>query len=189
MMFNSPSSTLLRQLSLTFMATIIALVLGAIYVIDAALGFNPIRLPLSKGAPASILMPQGWGFFTRDPKEPRVAYYQKLQGQWQPLLAQTNSNWSNAFGWSRSSDSDDLEINELFERAAKRIRWSPCAKALSLARCLQQARVTEVSKPKSVLWCSRTIGFSSQKPVPWAWAHAQDRIVMPRQVAVLRVTC
>jgi len=58
------------------------------------------------------LFPQGWGFFTKDPKEVTLDVYQ-LQGQELKLISINNFSIENVFGFSRKARYIGYEFSKL----------------------------------------------------------------------------
>ncbi len=60
----------------------------------------------------SKVSPQGWGFFTRNPREPIYTLYE-IEGHNKPLrkVLQVNSHASNLFGFSRKSRRLGMEVS------------------------------------------------------------------------------
>lgn len=60
----------------------------------------------------SITTLQGWGFFTRNPREDQLALYQVKNGR-KTLATFKNASFQNAFGFSRLSRRVNLEFQRL----------------------------------------------------------------------------
>jgi antimicrobial peptide system SdpA family protein len=184
-----PATAVLRQLGLVFVTLGLITVIGAFYVIHAVLTFNPIQLPFAKQIRISLFIPQGWGFFTRDPREPRFTFFEKRNERWEPISNNVNAHWTNAFGWSRRSDAEDRKWYRIVEQANRKANWVSCEKKKNLESCLKKTQPIVVQNGKATSsWCG-TLGVVSQKPVPWAWTQSGKAIHMPRQVITLRTLC
>ena len=68
------------------------------YSLHAGMPFNPVRLPFEDRFRASLLMPEGWKFFTRDAREERVFLYVKSDGRWHAAMKTPHASATNAFG-------------------------------------------------------------------------------------------
>ena len=188
-MYNLPSPALLSRLGLIFLILGLIVVIGAFYVIHTSLTFNPIRLPFEKQIQIGLFMPQGWGFFTRDPQESQYTFFQQRSGQWRAVLNKANANWTNSFGWSRESDALDAEWYQLLSDVNKKLEWVSCKKNVILENCFAKTQpIVTINHHHKAHWCG-TLGVMSNKPVPWAWAQSRKTIVMPRQVITLRAIC
>src|SRR5256885_14361051 len=76
------------------------------YSIHVRLPFNPIRLPFESKLPIIAIVPQGWGFFTREPREPSVEVFTQ---NGHPLI-DSNASPSNYFGLSRRTRALGVEL-------------------------------------------------------------------------------
>lgn len=158
----------------------------ATYSIHAALPFNPIRLPYEKQVRIRMWFPQGWAFFTRDPREPDILPFVHNGRDWIYASRGPNSRLTSVFGVSRASRAQGVEIGMLLV-AIPREAWMVCKELPE--RCLN--RVPEWSQsipnrsPRPTL-CGR-VGLARQRPIPWAWSRA--RVTMPSTVTRVRVPC
>jgi len=125
-----------------------------------------------------MLLPEGWGFFTRDPREPDVfAYFRSETGMWQ-----LHRQWN--LGFDRSGRTTSIESGALFRQiedalADCRDAHTACLEAVVSVRVLESPHI-------SSRLCG-DIGFVVQEPTPWAWASA--KVMMPSRVARIRVRC
>jgi antimicrobial peptide system SdpA family protein len=175
----------LRVLGLLAVALVGSWSIVVLYVVHAALPFNPIRLPLEGSL--RYFAPEGWAFFTRDPREERFDVFVRRAGVWTEALTSPHSRASNWFGLNRRSTAQGIEIGLLLADLPK-ASWQGCrAEAPEcLAKKPPEHPIRNVS-PEPTL-CGE-VGISLQKPVPWAWSRSPKRVIMPSRVARLRITC
>ena len=137
------------------------------------------------------ILPQGWAFFTRSPREPRQMEWQRESGgTWQKAKMGANSSAQNLFGAARWVRTQDVELGLLYEQAtSQRPEWTTCSSD-DVPRCLESSplklQVRNTVVPKTM--CG-TIGISQQEPLPWAWAKKYDAHSMPLKVLRLEVQC
>ncbi|HEX2204498.1 MAG TPA: SdpA family antimicrobial peptide system protein [Longimicrobium sp.] len=159
-----------------------------LYVVHAALPYNPLRLPYAHALRTTVWAPEGWAFFTKSPREPRPALYRLESGGWADVSLGPHAKPSNAFGMNRRARAQGVELGLVLEGVSPK-RWSECTgeprDCLSAASAA--ARVANRSPGRRTL-CG-TLGVVRQKPVPWAWARAEKPIVMPSTVIRLEVAC
>ena len=177
-----------RALGALFLLVTAAASIPCAYSAHAALAFNPIKLPLEKQARAPYWLPQGWKFFTRDPKEEREAFYRRTpEGAWVSAAGGANAEPSHGFGLSRAARAQGVEfgllVQPISQNAFQACEESPLA-------CLERAEEALSIKNESPLptLCG-SIGIVMQKPIPWAWAGSADTIIMPSRVVRVRVSC
>lgn len=68
----------------------------------------------------SYLFPQGWGFFTKDPKEVTIDVYQ-LEGKLLKLVTVNNFSTQNLFGFSREARYVGFELGKLEQYIPKNV--------------------------------------------------------------------
>jgi antimicrobial peptide system SdpA family protein len=158
------------------------------YIVHSALPFNPIHLPLEGALRVRYFAPEGWAFFTRDPREERFkAFVRTRDGVWSDALTSPHSRAANLFGLNRRSTAQGIEIGllltEIPEKAWQGCRGeiSDCLPALAVSNSIQNV------SPQPTL-CG-DVGISAQKPVPWAWSRSRTKIIMPSRLLRLKVLC
>lgn len=183
------SNTLLGGVCLILAITITSL---GFVVANLTTPYNPTQTPslVNEGInPLRIWMPQGFAFFTRDPREPKMYLYALDGGKWQSATLGPYSRPSNFFGLDRKPRAQLTEYALLLHRAgATPDKWMSCEDApLS---CLRRVPVTDTLKNTDpVPTLCGVIGFARQDPVPWAWSESQDTIDMPSKILKLKILC
>lgn len=169
-----------------FLISFWTVILG--YSIHAALPINAIELPFGESVYARLWLPQGWKFFTRDPREDDIkAFIRKREGEWTNAMNGPNGSPSNFFGVSRVSRAQGIELG-LLTTAVRKSAWQPCKEEPE--SCLEAASPLASMKnitPKPTL-CGE-VGLVLQPPVPWAWSKSADEITMPSKVIRIVVQC
>lgn len=153
-----------------------------VYAGHSRMAHNPVRLPYESAIPVVTLIPQGWKFFTRSPREEHtVAFYRDASGL-RPATQQ-NGALSNWLGAGRAPRAQGVELGLLIERITDDA-WTQCAG--DAASC-ETAKVVPVQNilPRPTLCGSIVLQRSA--PVPWAWAKHVSR--MPVRIAALEVQC
>lgn len=158
------------------------------YAVHPALPYNPVRLPYADALNTLFLAPQGWSFFTRNPREAKQYLFRRDARGWESVLLAPHGRLRNAFGLNRASRAQGVEM-ALVVDAAKKGRWVVCEER-PIADCLSKLPagfpVANVS-PNPTL-CG-TIAVMEQRPIPWAWAKADRPIYMPARVLPIEATC
>jgi antimicrobial peptide system SdpA family protein len=158
------------------------------YSIQAALPFDPIELPMAKNLEFRAFMPQGWKFFTRNPREEQIHLFAKNQdGDWLSASIGTNADPVTYFGLSRTVRTRGIEIG-LITRSVKSPQWLPCKEELSA--CFEKAPIAAVvnnNSPNPSV-CGELI-LLKQKPIPWAWTKAKKKVKMPITYVRVSVLC
>jgi antimicrobial peptide system SdpA family protein len=126
--------------------------------------------------------PEGWAFFTRNPREPRIeAFAINAAGDWQPV------NWQNAaldLGFSRRGRVLHLALSWAVTQVPI-ASWHPCQE--HPVRCgsrIERTRVPlDLSTPATrYLPRGRDLILYVAPPVPWAWSRSKEAVTMPGRV-------
>jgi antimicrobial peptide system SdpA family protein len=157
------------------------------YSIHPALPYSPVRLPYASQAHTFLWAPQGWSFFTRDPREEKRTVYVRRGSSWESALLAPHQRPANLGGLRRKSRAQLLEVGRLINNLPEDA-WQSCD--VSLQECLArlpQGRAVRNTTPEPTL-CGTT-AIVLQRLVPWAWAGSSRPVTMPMRVVALEVSC
>lgn len=176
-----------RRLALVAGALCLCWCTIAAYSASTVMADTAIELPGVHSPLVNSLAPQGWAFFTRDPREPQMHVLELRDEQWLPLPGFRVSSRENSFGTSRRARKLGVEYGMLFNAVTKD-QWRDCKDDVS--DCLDVIDETiELDTPSPAPAICGDIALVSQPAVPWAWARSAKPISMPSRIAKLRVTC
>lgn len=188
MELNKPSLIYLRFLAL-FTGAVSGFWLSFVfYSIHASLPFNPIDLPLAKTLALRVFTPQGWKFFTRNPREETVSVFARDgHGNWSSPSIGRNASLLSYFGLARTARAQGVEVG-VITASLKPDQWVPCSERLDacLAKTPTAAAVANVSPGATV--CGDIV-FVKQQPVPWAWTRSKRTVTMPITCLRVNVSC
>lgn len=161
-----------------------------LYSLQAALPTNPLVLPGQRtlGRYARQLLPEGWAFFTRDPKGADILIFRRgAGGQWEPAQIGSYAQPRFAFGWSRRPRAQGLELALIVANTTEE-DWQPCT---TITDCLAASPAAAISIPNRspVPTLCGQMALISAKPVPWAWARHVGDHHRPESVVFLSVRC
>lgn len=132
-----------------------------------------------------LILPEGWNFFTRNPREQDILLFQKKRSTWKSAIRGPHGRPSNLFGLDRSSRSQGLEYAMLLRQISS---WEECGGAIP--RCLDTVAVADtLINPSPQATLCGAVGFARREPIPWAWSRSSDTIHMPSKVARASVRC
>lgn len=175
------------SLGLYILALLLFWFAAFLYTVHPVLPPNPIQLPGEEHNPLPKLLPQGWGFFTRDPKSMGLTgMIRTTEGVWQ-TPASANRRWPRLVEFSRRRKLAGVEVGVILDQLSEP-NWQECKQVPSV--CLEQANVegqVDNQMPHPSL-CGE-VGIYRQPPIPWAWSQAADETIMPSQVLRLQVVC
>lgn len=151
-----------------------------------SLPYNPLSIALHVEVGVRALVPEGWGFFTREPRSLDLYLSQRVGDDWRPVPSLPIGHPRNLFGIDRRPRVIPVELATLLDQVAKS-DWREVADPTDLERAaVTGVRVT--NPMKSPLLCGQ-VRVVSHEPVPWAWFASGETIQMPSWVIVLDVQC
>jgi antimicrobial peptide system SdpA family protein len=131
------------------------------------------------------VLPEGWAFFTKSPRDPEFALYRRSGNSWVTALHGPQSDVGNWFGLSRKSRAEGIEFGMISVAVGKRLTtcsgdWQDCAKKL-------RPNIVFQDTEEHPLLCGSLL-IVNQTPVPWSWATFQH-VTMPSTIAYVDVRC
>ncbi len=145
------------------------------------------EMPLSAGVATRTrlvsILPEGWAFFTRDPRESSKSVYLRENGHWVRHSQAQSRVW---LGLKRNDRVEGAEIEKLMSLvpASKHFK---CEGSLDACLANPKLPVARVVNPMLVRSLAGEVVIASAQPVPWAWSAARDRVYMPSDVVKLNV--
>lgn len=148
--------------------------------------FLPSPLPVSYPKTRNIFMifPEGWGYFTRNPREPAIQLY-SLEGDHHPVM-EPNFSMRSLFGLRRDERRIGGEIDFVLSQVPAKA-WLITRKRLSFEN-LPDTTVVIKRTTQTGMLCGDYL-IQLQDRLPWAWAKPRDSVVMPSKVAHVRIVC
>jgi antimicrobial peptide system SdpA family protein len=169
---------------LTASAAVAGLLLAV--VVHAALPNSPFEMLPPKGKQAvAAVVPEGWAFFTRNPRLPSLVPYQfGPDSRWHSVAAGRNTRSNDAMGVDRAGRAQGVELAILVEHVPGSV-WHRCGEDPLV--CLSNAQVSATFENVSHRTICGDVGFVVQDVLPWAWRYSPA--LMPSKVVRVRVTC
>lgn len=171
----------------------LALALGAgwstlaLVTIEASREDNALRGSRDRARHVALLAPQGWGFFTRDPREDDFDVLAHDGQRWRTLFEHPNFRWAHALGWSRSARAQAVEFG-LLSAELDMDGWTPCeADVDGCIAGLETRQVLTNPSPRPTL-CGDVV-VVTHPPVPWAWARSARGVTMPSKLMRVSIEC
>lgn len=136
------------------------------------------------------LAPQGWAFFTRDPSEADLLYYDA--DSLEPVWITPQGRPENVFGVSRTQRAQGPEAAALIEHLGVD-DWQECATGADLATCVSTIEVAsasiQVENEAPVRTLCGDVLFVQADPVPWSYRDFYDARHLPRYIAPVEIAC
>jgi len=127
-------------------------------------------------------VPEGWGFFTRNPREPDITLYENHGGHWRKAEHMPISSASNLSGIDRLPRAQSVELGMLLNALNESDAWTPCDG--DLESCLKGVRQVSLHPQWRYPALRGLVAFIRQEPVPWAWVESRATIRMPIELIV-----
>jgi antimicrobial peptide system SdpA family protein len=157
------------------------------YALHGALPYNPITLPFEARAHTQFWLPEGWAFFTRDPRSDLMLLFRKGSEGWVSASRGPNSALVNTFGLNRAARAQSVEAGLLLNSFPDSV-FKDCRDAV--VACFERVAVAGSLKNTSPYptLCG-DVAIAMQRPVPWAWVASGHPVTMPSHVVRLDVAC
>ena len=156
-------------------------------ILVASLPFNPLSVPRILTINLQTICPQGWAFFTRNPREEQTYLYRIIEDQ--PVLQPVhNSRASNLFGAERRARLESMEIAMLAE-SVKADKWFNCEDGIGQLDSLNQLSTVKIRNNFSHPKICGAILLEKKEQVPWAWSKEISAGEVPSKIAKLLVLC
>jgi len=175
----------MKALATTFLLTIFFSLSLFVYSIHAALPTNPIKLPFEEQIDMIKWMPQGWGFFSKNPRDEQFFGYDMETGK--SVFTFPNNRPENIFGLRREGRTQGIEYGRIYSNI-KPSEWKSCeGDSMDCLNQLNQTINVKNDIPDPTI-CGE-VGFVNRGIVPWAWSRDSENIEMPSKVVKVNVSC
>lgn len=170
------------------------------YVSASSIPYNPLTPSFSSKTKIMTFVPEGWGFFSRDPREPDLYLYE-LHGN--KLIRNTHapiSSFANFFGLKRYPRAQSVELgmllhninDSLFKSCEINIEDRSEIDIESLNSVndhlkLDRATIATVMNGSPYPTIKGIICIVQQEPIPWAWAWNRKTLKLPAKYLILNV--
>ena len=132
----------------------------------------------------NYLFPQGWGFFTRNPREENVFVYSINKNKITEICL-LNQSIENSFGFSRDTRLKAFDIAILIEKI-NNDEWISSSKQ-SMKEHLAIPTI-KIKKTNNLQYFTKGLFFIKlKKTVPWKWANLNQEKYTPYQIVKIQV--
>ncbi|MDJ1473278.1 SdpA family antimicrobial peptide system protein [Cytophagaceae bacterium DM2B3-1] len=132
----------------------------------------------------TYMVPQGWAFFTKDPKEALVEIYRLSPDNRLELVTYNNTSHLNYFGISRRSRAIAYQLSPLVS-SIPREAWINGIGELNVDK---ESKVFDIKLKKKLTYFPAGVYVVYQyKPIPLEWAHQKQEQYRPYLIAKVRV--
>lgn len=147
---------------------------------------NPIKLAYGL-RPNQLLFPQGWGFFTRNPREEARVLHRLVDGIAEPVNLST---WHGLRSFDRGIRKIRMESARLHKEldSEEWVLTSSSAGQLEVPNPEMPAPVELTNGAYRPSLCGDFV-FERFEPLPWAWVELSDRYDGGHKLLWVRVQC
>jgi antimicrobial peptide system SdpA family protein len=177
----------LQILGTAALGLLIAAACLAAYAIHGSLPHNPIDLPFEEQLSTRAWAPEGWKFFTRNPREERPVLFVQRSGRWRRAETGPASRPRYLFGLDRAGRVQGLELGLIFEQIP-RGAWRECDENPLACISSSAAAIPITNRSPKPTLCG-SAGLALQKPIPWSWLELPRPVVMPSRIVRLEIRC
>lgn len=132
----------------------------------------------------NTFFPEGWSFFTRNPREPLLEAY-KIENNKIIIIPLSNSSFENFFGFSRKSRVKGFEASVIVSDIPSTV-WKE-DKGTDYAKHINDNIVNVKLKNTNQYFKKGKYMFVLRKPIPWAWAGKNQDKFSPYSVIISNV--
>ncbi len=133
--------------------------------------FNPLSIDYQQQANVRTLIPQGWAFFTRNPREQVLLFYKKQDTKWF-LVNSSGSSYDKLFGLSRLSRRQNIELGNLAAQLNVVKNWVECENNFPNT-CIPDSTNKVYTNFKNPVIMGEYV-VRLVEPVPWAWSKLMN---------------
>lgn len=148
---------------------------------------NPIKLKIDLNNKVFTFVPQGWAFFTRNPREAQIVLYKKTNKNKLEVINQRHSSYLNLFGLNRKAAKMIIEVAFLKEKTNDHLfqntRWNYQGNIYSKI----PSKCYKIKNQLKDSYLKGEYVIVYQKPVPWAWSKSVNKIKMPAKIIRLNI--
>ncbi|WP_121640698.1 SdpA family antimicrobial peptide system protein [Virgibacillus sp. Bac330] len=153
------------------------------YSIHSALPSTPIYSNKAIEKAITKIFPQGWGFFSKDPREPTI---DAIHIDGDETLAWPNMSIQNIFGLDRFGRGQGIEAGRIHSKIPK--EESTKCEPLS-EECIEKIEFTEVTNDdNNHTMCGKWVILETE-PLPWAWGEQYGKMNMNSTVTGVDIEC
>jgi antimicrobial peptide system SdpA family protein len=183
-----PDPMLVRRVR-TATAAVVALLIAAMAIVSLPSRVHLPRTWSDSFISVQSLVPQGWAFFTRNPREASTIPYVHDGTGWVSANRGPNTQPRYLMGANRESRLTEFDVSLLLEQSTTPLTWTPCA-APDIASCAASAAaagtVSVLVQGYQLRLCGEVL-LIREEPIPLAYAGLGYR--PPKEAIRLDVTC
>ncbi|PJJ59214.1 SdpA family antimicrobial peptide system protein [Hymenobacter chitinivorans] len=168
------------------------LALGFVLVskaVQASVGVNATETTFQERYTFSVLLPEGWGFFTKSPRDEKNVLYRIRPDKSLEVATHKNADPENLFGFSRRSRRANMEFSRVMAQVKEK-DWDQYQR-YSLQDLIGSDTIATVHIPYSSTQFNQlqkgTYIVKRYTITPWAWAQYPEHYTNPERYLKLTI--
>jgi len=152
----------------------------------SALPTTPFTPSQEKKIYFSQILPQGWGFFSKNPRDEYIKVFDKNE---EPTVSWPNMRVSNLFGIDRKGRGQGTELALILNDIPQK-NFKACDTTVKL--CIEDIKMQKSERimnrtPEPTLCGEQFISINT--PIPWAWSKSTDSKTQKVKIAKVNLVC
>jgi antimicrobial peptide system SdpA family protein len=174
-----------RKTKCYFLLNLIISVLFIFTVFINSIGYNLLTFNKKWAFELQFLFPQGWAFFTKDPRDEQTTLY-KIKNKELFELNMKNGATNALFGISRRNRIMLIELAQVVNQIDT-INWKAITSKEALLTFSDTAKAIEIVNFVNHSNLNGDYLIIKQKPLPWSWRENRDNLFMPAKVIKVKL--
>jgi antimicrobial peptide system SdpA family protein len=179
--------TITKKDSFIFILVCLSWLLLVSYIAIANFPHSPISFSRNISTGTVLFIPEGWGFFSKSPRDDIFEIYVRKNNNWQMIRTLPFGSARNYFGLKRDARATGVEF-ALLSHLTKEEDWR---KVNDKKECFQYSTPVDtlINIQNMPLICGDVM-FVTYPQIPWAWyANQKNRIGVPAKFSIVKVIC
>lgn len=160
---------------------------AALVALLGSLPTHPFRMAPRNRRIFLSVFPQGWAFFTRDPREDWAIGYRRVQGGLQ-VIGGHNASAANWLGMRKFGRAETAQLG-IIQAQVPKAAWFSCAQSVEVCLRSLPPRADSALNTATVAAVCGQVVIERRRRVPWAWSQRVQPTAMPGEFAAIRVVC
>lgn len=168
-----------------FLLNLIIALIFIFMVFINSIGYNLLTFNKKWAFELQFLFPQGWAFFTKDPRDVQTTLY-KIENRTLSELNMKNGATNALFGISRKNRIMLIELAQIVNQIDS-ISWKDINSKEALLTFSDTAKAIEIG---NFVNHSNLVGeylITKQRPLPWSWRENRDNLFMSAKVVKVKL--
>ncbi len=161
------------------------------YIVVTSIPENPIRLRYSffNNKEMRFLVPQGWSFFTKDPREEEIYIYE-LNNSDNKKIRLNNIQFNQLLGVKRENRIRYTKTSNIIQNIDPSLFLDFNGNAQKFVnQNNNKERINEISiNVKKPSLCGKYL-IEIKEPIPWSWLSIKENIKMPSKLIIIEFKC